>query len=71
MKYLLLASALALSVAANPVDNSRITLPKVQGSKHLRYSYEKRDLAGFSSGQPIDGNGKGAPLLGKSSSCVV
>lgn len=25
---------------------------------------EKRDEAGFAKGQPIDGKGKGAPLLG-------
>lgn len=33
-------------------------------SKHLYPVLERRDNAQFSSGQPIDGNGKGAPISG-------
>lgn len=51
---------------ASPVER-RTSLPSTGGSKHLRPVLEKRQNsqeAGFSSGEPYDGKGKGAPFSG-------
>nr|OQO18451.1 hypothetical protein B0A51_12408 [Rachicladosporium sp. CCFEE 5018] len=64
--YSILASALALcsldSVVATPIAGK--SLPSKPTSKHLRYEHVKRDGPQFANGQPIDGKGKGTPLLG-------
>jgi oxalate decarboxylase len=63
---LTLCAISTLSVSANPVEKR---LPSTPKSKHLRPHYlSKRDEPGYADGNPIDGKGKGAPLLGKS--CV-
>lgn len=51
--------------AATPVNprNPLANLPSKSGAKHLRPVIEKRQ-SGFANGQPFDGTGKGAPILG-------
>ena len=57
-------AALTLHLAnASPVER-RTTLPSSANSKHLRPVLERRDSPGFAQGQPYDGKGKGAPLVG-------
>ncbi|QIW98628.1 hypothetical protein AMS68_004146 [Peltaster fructicola] len=63
MKWTVLATALAIGVEANPLAKTN-SLPSSSGSKHLRYELERRDAPGFSTGQPIDANGKGGPISG-------
>ncbi|KAM0689669.1 hypothetical protein Q7P36_010540 [Cladosporium allicinum] len=59
---LLFCAISAVSVSANPVEKR---LPSTPKSKHLRPHYlSKRDEPGYAEGNPIDGNGKGAPILG-------
>ncbi|KAK3071459.1 hypothetical protein LTR53_008599 [Teratosphaeriaceae sp. CCFEE 6253] len=58
----LAACVLDLSIAS-PVER-RTTLPSNADSKHLRPVLERRESPGFAEGQPYDGKGKGAPLLG-------
>jgi hypothetical protein len=53
----------AVSVSTNPVEKR---LPSTPKSKHLRPHYlSKRDEPGYAEGNPVDGKGKGASLLGK------
>jgi hypothetical protein len=60
---LTLCAISAVSVSANPVEKR---LPSAPKSKHLRPHYlSRRDEPGYAEGNPIDGKGKGAPLLGK------
>lgn len=54
--------ALLPIVSATPV--ARLGVPEGRVSKHLRPVLEKRDPPQFTVGQPVDGNGKGAPLSG-------
>lgn len=61
----LLAVALALTANASPV--ARLEIPEGgRVSKHLRPVLEKRDSPQFAVGEPISGNGKGAPISGRS-----
>jgi oxalate decarboxylase len=57
----ILAFCAVTTISASPVEKRLPTTPQ---SKHLRF--DKRDEPGYAQGQPIDGKGKGAPLLGKS-----
>ena len=61
---LLLLTCISSFSGASPTENvirsRQETAPK--GSKHLRPVLEKRQE--FDQGQPIDGKGKGAPILG-------
>jgi hypothetical protein len=67
MKY---SSALCLLLAATPVVQAGplVPAPKISsprgtsGSKHLRPVLERRQE--FNQGEPIDGTGKGGPILG-------
>ena len=63
---LLLFSSISSFSSAVPTDNvissRREAAPKT--NKHLRPVLEKRQ--NFDEGQPIDGKGKGAPILGRS-----
>jgi oxalate decarboxylase len=61
----ILAFCAVTTVSASPVEKRLPTTPQ---SKHLRF--DKRDEPGYAQGQPIDGKGKGAPLLGKSLSIL-
>ncbi|KAK3643079.1 hypothetical protein LTR56_010453 [Elasticomyces elasticus] len=59
-----LLALLPVHSLANPIE-LRDGLPSNRGSKHLRPVLERRQSAGgFAQGQPVDGKGKGAPLLG-------
>ncbi|KAM0715629.1 hypothetical protein Q7P37_009127 [Cladosporium fusiforme] len=49
------------SAAVTPVGGK---LPSTQNSKHLRPYLERRDESGYAEGQPINGEGKGAPISG-------
>lgn len=63
---LAVASVTLLPIAsATPV--ARLEVPEGRVSKHLRPVLEKRDPPQFTVGQPVDGNGKGAPLSGTGS----
>lgn len=64
MKSCLLTIVLVAIVSSSPV--ARPNIPKDKRiSKHLRPVLERRQTAQFTSGQPIDGKGKGAPLSGR------
>ena len=65
----LLSALLAIaSVTLIPIVNATpvapLVVPEGRVSKHLRPVLEKRDPPQFTVGQPVDGNGKGAPLSG-------
>jgi oxalate decarboxylase len=55
-----LAFCAVTAVSANPIEKRLLSTPQ---SKHLRF--DRRDEPGYAQGQPIDGKGKGAPLLGE------
>ncbi|KAJ8608012.1 hypothetical protein MRB53_039918 [Persea americana] len=64
MKWTILAAVLALTAESTPV-----AAPKSNtANKHLRFDVQKRDAPGFSSGQPISADGKGAPINGGTNS---
>lgn len=54
----------ALLPIASTTPVAPLAVPEGRVSKHLRPVLEKRDPPQFSVGQPVDGNGKGAPLSG-------
>ena len=76
MKYISIAAlqlAAAYGTLANPIDHNALALGSAapagpveartpQSPKHLRPYVEKRQE--FAAGEPIDANGKGAPILG-------
>ena len=63
MKLLTIALLAVDLVTASPVQHVP-TQPEQPGPKHLRPYLEKRAEPQFLNGQPIDGKGKGAPILG-------
>ena len=65
LSALLAVSSLFLLPIARATPVARLEVPEGRVSKHLRPVLEKRDPPQFSVGQPVDGNGKGAPLSGK------
>ena len=73
-QLLIVLTQAAAFVGASPVSESEAQAPhqyvprNQKQSKHLRPVLEKRQSSGpqFVQGQPIDGKGKGAPILGAS-----
>lgn len=61
---LLAVASIALLPFASATPVARLEVPEGRVSKHLRPVLEKRDPPQFTVGQPVDGNGKGAPLSG-------
>lgn len=61
---LLAVASIAVLPIASATPVARLEVPEGRVSKHLRPVLEKRDLPQFTVGQPVDGNGKGAPLSG-------
>ena len=57
-------ASIALLPIASATPVARFGVPEGRVSKHLRPVLEKRDPPQFTVGQPVDGNGKGAPLSG-------
>ena len=64
MKLLSALITVALLPIASATPVARLGVPEGRVSKHLRPILEKRDPPQFTAGQPVDGNGKGAPLNG-------
>ena len=61
---LLSVASIALLPFGGATPVAPLGIPEGRVSKHLRPVLEKRDPPQFSVGQPVDGNGKGAPLSG-------
>ena len=66
LSALLAVASISLLQIARATPVARLEVPEGRVSKHLRPVLEKRDPPQFTVGQPVDGNGKGAPLSGKS-----
>ena len=64
LSALITVNSIALLPIASGTPVARLGVPEGRVSKHLRPVLEKRDPPQFTAGQPVDGNGKGAPLNG-------